>query len=111
MAADSIQDIQFLGKGYYHIVFKQPETVQTILNMNPLDLREAKAFFSPWYNGFNAEEGGKTGAKLFKITSFLLNLPLQHKSFLTNIGSQIGIPLTTEETMAARLKIQWNALN
>ena len=111
MAADSIQDIQFLGKGYYHIVFMQSETMHTILNMNHLDLRGAKAFFSPWYNGFNAEEAARTGAKLFKITTFFLNLPLQYKSFLTNIGSQIGIPLTTEETMAARLKIQWNALN
>ena len=102
LEAETIKSIQFLGKGFYHIEFMQASTVQMILGMNPLDLRGAKAFFSPWQHGFNAEEAAKKGDKIFKITTIFPNLSPEYRSLLFNIGSQLGIPMESEEEVVSR---------
>ncbi len=101
--AEVIQDVQFLGRGFYHIEFVDASTVQGILGMNPLDLRGAKAFFSPWHSGFNAEEAAKNGEKIFKVCAYFPNLPKEYRSLTNSIGAKLGIPLAVEETMATKI--------
>ena len=101
--ADKIQDIQLLGKGFYLIEFEHSSSVQRLLGMNPLDLRGAKAFFSPWHSGFNAEEIVKNGEKIFTSTAIFPNLPKEYMSFLNSIGAKLGIPIGTTESMASRV--------
>ncbi|KAH7277723.1 hypothetical protein KP509_38G003800 [Ceratopteris richardii] len=84
LEATTIKDVQPLGKGYYQIEFNREETVGFLLTQNPLDLRGARAFFSPWHSGFNAAEATRNGEKIFKITA-------------------LGIQLETEDMMASHL--------
>ena len=103
MEINVIKDVQFLGRGYYHIEFANTESVSMVLASNPLDLRGAQALFSPWYHGFNAQEAAKRDDKLFKVIAVFPNLPKEYIPFMSRIGDTIGRTLETEETMAARL--------
>ena len=103
LEASTITDIQLLGKGLYLIEFEKMETARNLLTMNPLELRNARAFFSPWKHGFNATEVAEQGQPMFKVMAILPNLPKEYVSLLHIIGGKIGIPFETQDSMATRI--------
>ena len=93
-----------MGKGFYLIELEEAKTAQKLLiTMNPVDLRGARAFFSPWRQGFNALKATKTGERLFKVTEILPNLDKEYVPLLLIIGHKVGITLKTKDSMATRI--------
>ena len=88
-----------MGKGFYLIEFERAETTRSLLTMNPLELRSARAFFTPWRHGFNAAEAAKKGDRISKITAVIPNLRKEYVSLLQIIGGELGIPLESEDSM------------
>ena len=103
LEGSSLTNIQLMGKGFYLIEFEKIETAKKLITMNPLDLRSARAFFSPWKQGFNAAKAAKKGDRIFKITAIIPNLPKEYVPLLPVIGQQLGIPLESEDTLATRI--------
>jgi hypothetical protein len=63
-----IKDIQFLGKGFYHVEVDTIDAVSNLLQHSPIDIRGARAFVMPWKQGFNPVEVLHKGERIFPIT-------------------------------------------
>ena len=50
-----------MGKDFYLIEYEKADTTRNVLPMNHLELRNARAFFTPWRQGFNVAEIVKKG--------------------------------------------------
>ena len=46
------------------IEFENADIARNVLTMNPLELKNARDFFTPWRHGFNAAEIAEKGEKI-----------------------------------------------
>ena len=60
-----IVDVNMFGKGFYHVEFDSEEAVETVLKLNPVELRGAVVFFTNWYQGFSLDNALKRGNTFF----------------------------------------------
>ena len=85
-----ILSIHFLGRGFYQLEMESSESIQRIMQLNPLDLRGAKSFFMPWKHGFNPQEVIEKGEKVHVLTVSLLGLHSEYLPILSKLGSRVG---------------------
>ena len=60
--------------------------------------------FLSWHQGFNTTEAANQTENMVKVTTVFPGLPKEYMSFLPRIGSNIGLPLETVESMATGIE-------
>ena len=86
-------DVQFLGRGFYHVEFASSEMAQSIIKCSSVDMRGSMAFFNTWKQGFFPEDAIHFGGRIFPITTMFPGLQKEYFPFLREIGNQIGYVL------------------
>ena len=99
----AINEVQMMSRGFYYIEFANQETRDKVLASNPLNLRGAQAFCSPWQHSFNTEKEADKMDKISKISIILPGLPKEYIPFLPRIGTSLGLTLETEDSLGARI--------
>ena len=98
-----IIDVQFMGRGFYHVELDTIESVGIMLEHSPLDVRGARAFVMPWKQGFNPVEAIRKGDRIFPLTIVFPGLRKEYLPMLEAIASRIGTVVRVQESMAMRL--------
>ena len=98
-----ITDVQFMGRGFYHVELDTTESVGMMLEHSPLDIRGARAFVMPWKQGFNPMEAIRKGERIFPLTIVFPGLRKEYLPMIGAIASRIGTVVKVQETMATRI--------
>ena len=86
-----IEDVQFLGRGYYHVEFQDEASVQVLLAMKFVDIRGAWVKFQEWKHGFDPMR--ETQHDFLVITASFPGLPKECHHLLHQLGALIGVVL------------------
>ena len=98
-----ITDVQFMGRGFYHVELDTIELVGMMLEHTHLDVRRARAFVMPWKQGFNTMEAIRKGDWIFPLTIFFPGLRKEYLPILGVIASRIKTMVKVQESMVARI--------
>ena len=49
-----ISDVQFLGRGYYHVEFANAESIMKLLQLKIIGVKGSRIRFMPWEHGLDA---------------------------------------------------------
>ena len=98
-----IKDVQFLGKGFYHVEVDTIDAVRNLLQHSPIDIRGARAFVMPWKQGFNPVEVLHKGERIFPITVVFPGLRKEYLPMISAIAARIGSVVKVQESMAATI--------
>ena len=98
-----IMDVQFMGRGFYHVELDTIESVGMMLEHSPLDVRSARALVMPWKPGFNMVEAIWRGDRIFPLTIVFPGLRKEYLPILGVIASRIKTMVKVQESMVARI--------
>ena len=98
-----ITDVQFMGRGFYHVELDTIESVEMMLEHSPLDVRGARAFVMPWKQGFNLVEAIRKGDQIFQLTIVFPRLRKEYLPMIGAIASRIRTMVKIQETMVMRI--------
>ena len=85
-----IIDIQFLGKGCYHIEFNSGNMVDKLLLMGSVKIKGIWMQFLKWYAGFDLDDLRDTISRRFVFSIMFPALPNEWRPVINEIAATIG---------------------
>ena len=92
-----VADVQFLGKGFYHVELESSDAVLRGLDLSPLDLRVAKALIRHWDKVFIMP------MKKIHLTLVFLGIRKEFIGMVSRIGARFCVPIEKLAMMETRL--------
>ena len=85
-----IIDIQFLGKGCYHVEFNSYDMVDKFLLVGSVKMKGVWMQFLKWYAGFDLDDLRETIARRFVFSVMFPVLPKEWRPVIKDMASTIG---------------------